>query len=169
METKICKECSCELPLSSFEQFPEGRYRNECKTCKAQQKREIRARHKEVGHVAAEKLCSICNILKNGSEFYKKFGEASGLYHCCKVCEKEQTLIRKYGITRAEWHEMASQQCGRCLICGRIPQRLVVDHCHKTGRVRGLLCGKCNRGIGLLNDSVEILASATTYLQEASK
>jgi hypothetical protein len=64
---------------------------------------------------------------------------------------------------------MHVEQCGRCAICGREPNarrpRLVVDHCHRTGRNRGLLCDRCNRAIGLLGETVETLEAAVGYLR----
>jgi hypothetical protein len=60
---------------------------------------------------------------------------------------------------------MVASQGGRCAICGETPERLVVDHCHASGMVRGLLCQSCNFGIGHLRDSVERLQSAIQYLK----
>lgn len=67
----------------------------------------------------------------------------------------------------AKWSE---EQGHRCLICGRhksntVHGRLVIDHCHDTGQVRGLLCSRCNTGIGLLMDSPEIMFAAIAYLE----
>ena len=75
--------------------------------------------------------------------------------------------LKKYGITIVEYELMEKKQNCRCAICGKKQsgKKLAVDHCHKTGRVRGLLCGNCNSGIGKLNDDVEILKKALKYLQ----
>ena len=78
-------------------------------------------------------------------------------------------LERDYGITRAEYDGRLASQGGRCAICPRAPtekQRLRVDHCHKTGKVRALLCMQCNSGLGLLGDSFDTLLTAAKYLQE---
>ncbi len=87
-----------------------------------------------------------------------------------------RSLKRKYGITLLDYEEMHSKQKGKCLICGekekRInsytdePVRMPVDHCHVTGKVRGLLCSNCNTGIGNFNDSIEMLKKAISYLKE---
>jgi hypothetical protein len=74
-----------------------------------------------------------------------------------------------YGITRDEYEEKFKQQEGCCAICSHQHQAgrrtgLVVDHDHKTGKFRGLLCHSCNRGIGLLKEDVKILNSAIKYL-----
>jgi len=67
---------------------------------------------------------------------------------------------------------MYADQFGRCAICGGvndIDRRLSVDHNHDTGEVRGLLCNRCNRAIGLLGDSIDILESAISYLSTGRK
>jgi hypothetical protein len=61
---------------------------------------------------------------------------------------------------------MVAAQNGACKVCNEVPtETLRVDHCHVTGRVRGLLCRKCNTGLGMLRDSVAIVASALEYLR----
>lgn len=85
----------------------------------------------------------------------------------CKPCKQLSVAIRKYGLSASEYHTMNAAQGGLCAICKRANQggdRLVVDHCHKTGDVRGLLCYRCNVGIGFLNDSPQIMAAARVYV-----
>ena len=80
-------------------------------------------------------------------------------------------LRTTYKIEPEEWEALAAKQQGRCAICQAQPARvesLHVDHDHITGRVRGLLCGTCNRGLGQLKDSVFLLQSAIIYLREAT-
>lgn len=79
-------------------------------------------------------------------------------------------LKKNYGITLAHFERMLAEQRGLCAICkkprvSRAHPRLNVDHDHKTGRVRGLLCWMCNRGIGLLGDDRSVLLSAAEYLR----
>ncbi len=79
-------------------------------------------------------------------------------------------IKRKYGITLDEYRALMNRQDGKCAIC-RSPESSVkgcfhVDHCHRTGLVRGLLCSKCNQFLGLAKDSPEILGRAMSYLQE---
>ncbi len=78
---------------------------------------------------------------------------------------RNSEVVRKYGITLADVEAMTEAQGGLCKIC-RIPQErtLCVDHDHKTGRVRGLLCFACNRGIGSLRDNTSILHASIRYL-----
>jgi len=81
---------------------------------------------------------------------------------------RANALKFSFGITVEKYNEMFNAQEGRCAICGRhqteFKKRLAVDHCHKTEKVRGLLCHGCNLGIGYLFDSEEILKAAFEYL-----
>lgn len=78
---------------------------------------------------------------------------------------KEFRYLRRYGITLAEYEEMARLQNGLCAACFRSPRKkLCVDHDHETGKVRGLLCFGCNTALGLAQDDVEILNNLINYL-----
>jgi len=87
----------------------------------------------------------------NEHRYYRKYGS---------------DLFRKLGITPAQYYEMCEAQDWRCKICQRIPtSALHVDHCHKTNKIRGLLCGACNVGLGHFQDAPERLAAAIEYLR----
>ena len=75
-------------------------------------------------------------------------------------------MVRKYDITADEYDEMLGCQDGGCKICGKSFERvkLAVDHDHNTGKVRGILCENCNRGLGMFKDDPELLKSAVQYL-----
>jgi len=76
-------------------------------------------------------------------------------------------LARKYGITQVEYDEMLAEQGGKCAICGSAQsgkRRFHVDHDHETDMVRGLLCSKCNTGLGLFGDDPRRLNDAIAYL-----
>lgn len=80
-------------------------------------------------------------------------------------------LRRKYGITPEQYDAMLDAQGGKCAICGRLEQdsprgRLVVDHMHCSGKVRSLLCGQCNSGIGLLGENTDVLRRAIEYIEQ---
>jgi hypothetical protein len=75
-------------------------------------------------------------------------------------------LLKRYNLTVENYNKLVVIQNNKCKICQVLPRTyLYVDHCHKTGIIRGLLCQKCNSGIGLLQDSVEILQKAINYLK----
>jgi hypothetical protein len=86
---------------------------------------------------------------------------------------KSAELKRSFGITIDEYEAMLEEQNGVCAICSKPevaiganggPQMLAVDHCHETSRIRGLLCGNCNKALGGFRDSKDILESAIRYL-----
>ena len=81
---------------------------------------------------------------------------------------RDYDLKVKYTLTPAEYTAMTLTQDGVCAICHRPPgsKGFNVDHDHETGKVRGLLCPACNRGIGLLRDNHHLLARAANYLKE---
>ncbi len=96
---------------------------------------------------------------------------------CSQACADRlivtRYLLRTYNLTLADYERMFAEQEGRCKICGgegflmaeHHKLRLVVDHCHGTGKVRGLLCHNCNRALGLFQDSMESLQRALDYLK----
>ena len=93
-----------------------------------------------------------------------------------KMFYRKWALKRQYGITLEEYDDMLKKQQGLCYLCG-LPEtaskatkdgvkNLAVDHCHKTGKVRKLLCTKCNTAIGLLNDDIGLVKRLAQYLEE---
>lgn len=83
---------------------------------------------------------------------------------------RNSALKAVYGITLDDYNKLFEKQNGRCAICSKTQERtLHVDHCHSSGRVRGLLCQKCNMAIGLLHDSADLLKKAVKYLNKKGK
>lgn len=76
--------------------------------------------------------------------------------------------IRSYGLTLDQYDAMLTAQNGCCLICEQRMTRPAIDHCHTTGKVRGLLCGPCNRALGLFRESPRILRRAAAYVTSSS-
>lgn len=126
----------------------------------------------------AMKRCSLCKKMKSTSCFVIEKRNKSGLSSACKECNKlhygharaerrrAKNLLDNYGLLASEYDAMYDK-CGRlCEICGREDndRRLAVDHCHSTGKVRGLLCGHCNRAIGVFHDDPIVMARAAAYL-----
>jgi len=106
--------------------------------------------------------CKQCKKLFESARGY------SGYYYCSKECRQAYYLVGKYGLSSTEWLDLVRKQGFACAICREIGP-LMTDHCHSTGRVRGLLCRRCNTGIGLLGDSIEIMTAACAYLMASHK
>jgi hypothetical protein len=140
-----------------------------------------------------EKLCLKCNIVKGASFFsldkYKKSGLKSYCKDCCRdysreygrkyrqenraeLREKTLWYDRKssYGITKEQYINMLVEQNNMCAICLHTPDDVIydfhVDHCHTTGKIRGLLCRGCNHGLGNFKDNITSLRLAAQYLEE---
>jgi hypothetical protein len=87
--------------------------------------------------------------------------------------ERERRVKRVYGLTPEEYNKLLETQNGVCAICGKEEtysnqwnkRRLAVDHCHETGIIRGLLCGRCNSGLGWFDDNLEYLKKAVLHLE----
>ena len=102
------------------------------------------------------------NWIADNPTYHKDYYEAN------KETIRDRDLKKKYGISLADYFQMFQDQNGCCKICGvtqeDLKQVLVVDHCHNTSKVRGLLCSACNTAIGLLKDDIKILEKAIGYL-----
>lgn len=138
------------------------------------------------------KKCSTCGVEKDVKYFETDKRYRSGYRSQCRVCRYgnqeskryAERLKRMYGLTPQEYDIIFDKQNGCCAICGRShdekkrpaklrdfsatgQRKLSVDHCHETGVVRGLLCQRCNTGLGFFSDDVELMKSAVKYLEEA--
>jgi hypothetical protein len=86
----------------------------------------------------------------------------------CRACYRNAAVARIYGLTLEQYDELFQAQEGCCAICRHQftgeDRDTHVDHCHSTGRVRGLLCPDCNRGIGLFKDDIALLQRALEYV-----
>ena len=80
--------------------------------------------------------------------------------------DRASRLGRQFALTVADYERILGHQGGCCAVCGRFPcnVRLAVDHSHRTGEVRGLLCWGCNHAIGVFRDREDLLTSAAKYL-----
>ena len=143
------------------------------------------------------KICSRCKITKPICDFTKNKSNPDGLNYYCTGCKSElyyeykkkyPERIKQYisrahkmqiGLTEKQYDELYQKQKGGCAICGLEEtdknqhgvKRLAIDHDHNTTMVRGLLCAKCNRALGLLdvdNRGALILQRAIEYLLEAA-
>ena len=138
---KSCSTCGVEKPLTEFYARPNGVLRAQCKTCHGAKSRQSPSAH---GPVHRE---------------YQRRWRAKGGQH--------KMVLKRFGLTPAEYAARLEAQSGACAICGgRDARRLSVDHNHETGAVRGLLCRNCNVGIGALGDDADVLRRAAEYLEK---
>jgi hypothetical protein len=106
--------------------------------------------------------------------FYRHSASPTGFSCYCKKCQLERNrdnkFLRRYGVDaegREKYWEAAD---GKCEICGTAlsTKDFHLDHCHKNGNIRGVLCKSCNHGLGMFKDNLETLAKAISYLEERS-
>lgn len=115
------------------------------------------------------KRCQPCRT-KEHREYCRRTDYHKKRYVKVSAAERERHLIKKYGITEADYQGMLDSQNGECAICGRSQDKSFdVDHDHETGNVRGLLCTNCNRMIGYAHDDPERLETAAEYLRSSRK
>ena len=137
------------------------------------------------------KTCTQCQETKELTEFYRRRNRPSGTGYAseCKDCIKARmskryhddparmadlAACRTYGITMEELTAMRKEANGVCQACGKTEQeqghygKLVIDHCHSTGKVRGLICHKCNTILGLCKDNIEILQGLARFMNTQS-
>lgn len=132
------------------------------------------------------KRCSRCGDTKPASAYGRRSANPAWLRAMCRECERAYSrswdqanpegrrranarqALRAKGLSEAEHEALVLLQDGRCAICGHDAgdrtRRLFVDHCHTSGRVRGLLCGRCNSGLGMFLDDAKLLGRAIAYL-----
>lgn len=127
-----------------------------------------------------QKKCKKCGENKPVSEFFIKKcknNKHNRFNTPCKTCNYESRsesyfrnylIKRNFGISILEYNEMLKSQNYKCAICGidrnNYKREFSIDHCHNTGKIRGLLCTNCNTGIGMFKDNITTLHSAIKYL-----
>ena len=121
------------------------------------------------------KKCSTCKKEKPLAQFHG--GQSDELAYRCKDCISAAFLMYRYKITTTEFWDHCSKQQFKCAICKKElniqkettwrPKSVAVDHCHLSGKVRGILCSNCNTGLGLFADNVDALLEAVQYLRRA--
>ena len=130
-------------------------------------------KNRKDGHKARCKLCYKRYYQENKEEMLAKRREYN---HIHKKRLMNNIYLKTYGLTLEQYDQMFENQQGRCIICneketvtGRWEtiKRLAVDHNHKTGKVRGLLCGSCNLLLGAVEDKSELINKMLEYLKNA--
>ncbi|HHC1760061.1 TPA: endonuclease VII domain-containing protein [Klebsiella pneumoniae] len=145
---KTCSECAEEKPISEFTfDKRRGSYTSKCTKCRTKKTKEWRD--------------------KNPNYEKERYGVNEDR-------DRWRHIKRKYGISKEEYVEMLDSQGGRCAICGdepgeRYSHQLHVDHCHASGKVRGLLCRGCNHMLGVIKDDEVLLFKAVEYLRKSQR
>lgn len=125
------------------------------------------------------KICKKCYNVKEVSEFYLKKcknNRQNRFHHICKKCHNIRpdgyitNYIRKlkFNISKEEYDLILKSQNNCCAICNKnrelFKRDFAIDHCHKSNKIRGLLCTRCNIGIGMLQEDLSIMDSAIKYI-----
>jgi hypothetical protein len=190
--TGLCQEVK---PLTDFYSYKRGthlKYDSQCKECVSSARHaSYLLKHpdptpKVHASVPQQLQCRVCHKTKTIEEFKKDSSRRIGYARICKSChspisnkpDRKKTNKRKYkyNITTQQYEQMLANQNGMCAICRNpeprtdphtgIRRALAVDHDHKTGKIRDLLCSSCNLALGLLQDDPIRIQEMLSYLQK---
>lgn len=153
METKCCRRCKQSKPSTEFFKDKKGKLRlgTICKPCNTEETREWRTKNRQ---------------------YYREYCRKNRPRYAAQ--HRNHDLLVKYGITSSDYDALRAKQNGVCAICDRPAtgkrhcSKLHVDHDHKSGKVRGLLCAGCNRMIGRVKDNPDVLRRAASYLEQGA-
>lgn len=183
-DKKICGNCKQVLHISYFNKQENGRYGLEsyCKSCKSHL---LNKKRENINPYF--KKCRVCGIeaksINDLSLFSKSNRNKFGRDNICLECKnkanrdislkyKETKIFKKFGITKKEYDDMVLSQENKCAICCKDKKdfngrgnNFHIDHCHSSGKVRGLLCSNCNTGLGQFKDDIMSLENAIKYLK----
>lgn len=184
MESKICTKCKELIPLDSFRKKTSTKDGIDCicKKCNAEIQRKWYANNKAKAQQKANDRYALKKeeinarrkeLRKQNPEKYRAFGKQR--YHSNKNKFKEYSW-KAAGIksmTVEKYKQLYLEQNGCCAICKtsqeNLNKTLCVDHDHATGEIRGLLCDSCNRALGYLKDSVDLLEASIVYLKKSER
>lgn len=169
-KTKVCGDCKQIKPLLEFYKKPNGHPRSACRTCHSAATRRWNEENREY-RLAYVKEWNAKNFEKR-REYNRKERENRTPEKISRDRDYNFSwkLKRKYGLSLKEWKDLLSSQEGVCALCRKRENsnsyKLNVDHCHETGRVRGLLCSPCNRALGVLGDTPEKIEHVLGYVRD---
>lgn len=165
------KYCSCCKEFKTLDQFHHNKSKKDgftpyCKKCNGEYSKKWSDKNKDLKRKNNKKW-----YLRNKEEVKNK----SKQYRIENPISVLENNLKKHGLTILEYNKLFQLQNGLCKICkkpeirknqfNKKPCRLNVDHDHKTGKIRGLLCNACNTALGLLRDNIANLNRAIRYLQ----
>ena len=156
---KICTKCGCNKPL---EDYPKQKERTDGRgsQCKACNRERINAGRKDKGW----KNTTQSDLSLTAQEKARQRDRARNKTTHRQKWHRYNSIKNRYGLDAEAYDAMVKDQAGCCKICGCTLSTPHVDHCHKTGKVRGLLCTNCNTGLGQFKDNPKFLEAAIDYL-----
>ncbi len=177
---KVCINCGCEFTPSKNDE----RIKYCCVTCRLEYRnkigymKEYYLKNKESKYIPRQKTQEYKDLknekrrerYKTDAEYRERKKQKARDYNNKHPNKKLQQHLNEYNMTISDYESMYNTQNGKCAICGNYGDKnnkyrpLYIDHDHKTGRVRGLLCSKCNFLLGNANDDTNILIKAIEYL-----
>jgi hypothetical protein len=150
-KNKECTQINPQLE-ENFELCKEDDYlwrRGKCKTCRALDRKNW--------------------LIKNRDKFntyMRDYAAANKHTRKWKIRYQNRSLKQRYGITLQQFNEMKVAQDNKCAICLRSKKKLVMDHCHKSSKVRGALCYRCNRLMAVVDNTPDLIKNALAYKEK---
>lgn len=164
----ICKNCKSRVHSRLVELYGESGTKR-CSKCEKDLPWEFFSYRVQDGVRYLRSKCKACSFTawESWAELHPEYKDKKLISD--RASHEEVRKYHRRGITKDQYLSMQEHQEGVCAICKKPPtdgHGLVIDHNHSTGQVRGLLCKQCNRGIGLLGDSIITVENALNYLKE---
>lgn len=167
-----CSRCGEDKPVEEFSPSNRSRRKPWCRDCYRAYNAE-RWASRSAEQVEADKARTKAYREAHADEIRQYLND----WHAARPGQKRANrILREYGITVEQYDAMLVEQAGRCAICltppsgsGRNTTRLHIDHDHETGKVRGLLCSRCNTALGQLADDPERMHRMINYITKARK
>lgn len=183
-------KCSCCKDSKNRVDFPKNKntktgYGNVCKLCMKSlrdRKKQVTLEEAKAFHAKEEQLgtiytCKSCTKQATAKSFYFKRdnGKVYIAESVCRECNSFYSKLNVYGVTKAQFLSMLKSQNNCCKICNVSHEEyksryngkcFSIDHCHTSGKIRGLLCEWCNKGLGHFKDDLDLLSKAINYLKD---
>lgn len=155
-EYRTCHSCHDKLSIEEFQEYKPGKRRRSCRDCRNLD-----------GRIRAEKR-------RESAKYDERLAYAQKHNRAKSVISR---VTSEFGVTAEELEDMTLEQNNTCAICGKpesrmrngVPLRLCIDHNHRTGVVRGLLCSRCNVAIGMMDDDPDLFLAAAQYILKHSQ
>lgn len=172
---KTCTRCNISKSVDEFSPR-QGGYASRCRACCLAVYHERYeptpgSQRRKSDWETRTKVCSKCEVRKSFDDYSKRAGRKDYQSYC-KACDAIYQRTKRLGITNDEFLAIMAQQADACGACGDLLRmgtgQYAVDHCHKTGRVRGVLCGNCNLALGHLKDDPRRILALVEYLDAAA-